>query len=213
MGGKKGPSSPYPALALHLPCTAPRGGGTRHRQSCRRKKGWARGLLRGGDTAPSVMQAQKRVGPPPLPCTRPTYPALAPQACLGGGTRHRQSPRRKKGWARRPYPALTLHLPCTTRGDGTSVTKARVGKRRIRAQVGTRSAPSDGGGTDKVSHQGAGGNKRSPSTKSASPAPLLPCTGPPERGLFLASPFQLSRSPTGPADDFRRRTGPSCWEI
>ena len=59
-----------------------------------------------------------------LPCT---YPALhreggghgtvshagakkgGPEACLGGGTRHRQSPRRKKGWARRPYPALTLH--------------------------------------------------------------------------------------------------------
>ena len=205
------------ALTLHLPCTYPalhrEGGGHGTVSHAGAKKGGPEACLGGGDTAPSVMQAQKRVGPPPLPCTRPTYPALAPQACLGGGTRHRQSPRRKKGWARRPYPALTLHLPCTTRGDGTSVTKARVGKRRIRAQVGTRSAPSDGGGTDKVSHQGAGGNKRSPSTKSASPAPLLPCTGPPERGLFLASPFQLSRSPTGPADDFRRRTGPSCWEI
>jgi len=105
------------ALTLHLPCTYPalhrEGGGHGTVSHAGAKKGGPEACLGGGDTAPSVMQAQKRVGPPPLPCTRPTYPALAPQACLGGGDTAPSVTKAQKRVGPPPlpctYPALTLH--------------------------------------------------------------------------------------------------------
>ena len=133
------------ALTLHLPCTYPalhrEGGGHGTVSHAGAKKGGPEACLGGGDTAPSVTKAQKRVGPPPLPCT---YPALTlhyeggrdvghqgaggkeANSCPGGypfgpvgwgGDRQGQSPRR--GWkqtqpvdqVRQPRTALTLHRP------------------------------------------------------------------------------------------------------